>query len=263
MEAIRRLGIAPAVQLHNDPRQFVCALLSADAAVSGWNVTFPPVGGEMYQRVGGCAHKVIRWAFEAQGLYAPSGAITNAPGQPPAVDVYIADGRTQETTESGIIAYGPGNYAPVSLHWDANQGGGDPVPAWQARPDVIVLQADGIHVFVGNHGSVDAHAVQVSVYWIEWAANSPPPTWKNGTGWNKCAAIAAQDIAAGADNVPFGPFQFAPPAQRRYVVMAKASSTDDPANPDVATLACSQMETRLVDLVSGDNNLGLRVVTLP
>jgi hypothetical protein len=268
MDAIRGLGFGAAVQLKNDPVQFVIKLLDVDTNAGEWNVTFPLVGGEMYSRVGGCAYKVIRWAFEAQGLYAAAGAITNAPGLPLAVDVYIADGRTAETTESGIITYGPGNYAPVSLHWDVNQrgvdqqGGGDPVPAWQARPDVVVLQADGIHVFAGNRGTADAHAVQVSVYWIEWPANSPPPTW-NSAGWMQCAAIAAQDIAAGANSVPFGPFQFAPPAQRRYIVLAKASCIDDLAIPDVSNFACSSKPTRLVDLVAGDNNLGLRVVTLP
>ena len=52
-------------------------------------------------------HKVIRWAFEAQGLYNPFGKITNAPGTPPPVDVYIKDLRpTSETTPCGDINYG-------------------------------------------------------------------------------------------------------------------------------------------------------------
>jgi hypothetical protein len=43
--------------------------------------------------VGGAYHKVIRWAFEAQGLFRAPGAPTTDPGQPPQVDVYIDDGR--------------------------------------------------------------------------------------------------------------------------------------------------------------------------
>jgi hypothetical protein len=264
MDAIRRLGIGPAAQLYNDPGQFVDALLDADIATGEWNVTIPPGSPPYaYRRVGGSAYKVIRWAFEAQGLYTTAGAITNAPGLPPAVDIYIADGRRSETTESGIVTYGPGNYAPVSLYWDANQTGNEPnLPAWQADPNSIRVQADGIYVVVGNRGTEDADNVEVSVSWIEWTDLAvAPPAW-NSAGWAPRAAIAVQDIPAGT-NVEFGPFQFAPPAHRRYIVVAMATCDDDRATPDAANLACSYLETRLVDLVSGDNNLGLRVVSLP
>src|SRR5262249_16816407 len=43
---------------------------------------------------GGTVHKMIRWAFEKQGLYQPPGApvpVATA-GAPPDVDVYIDDG---------------------------------------------------------------------------------------------------------------------------------------------------------------------------
>lgn len=47
---------------------------------------------------GGAVHKVIRWAFEQQGAYQPAGAPTPVvtPGDPPALDVYINDGRNGE-----------------------------------------------------------------------------------------------------------------------------------------------------------------------
>ncbi len=47
---------------------------------------------------GGAVHKVIRWAFEQQGAYQPPGAPTpvTTVGAPPAVDVYINDGRNGE-----------------------------------------------------------------------------------------------------------------------------------------------------------------------
>jgi hypothetical protein len=41
---------------------------------------------DTFERIGGCVHKVIRWAFEAQGLYR---SFTNAPGYPPPVDIFI------------------------------------------------------------------------------------------------------------------------------------------------------------------------------
>ena len=43
---------------------------------------------------GGAYRKVIRWAFEVQGLFRPPGAPNTDPGAPPQVDVYIDDGRT-------------------------------------------------------------------------------------------------------------------------------------------------------------------------
>ena len=47
---------------------------------------------------GGAYAKVMRWAFEKQGLYQPAGAPTpvTTAGAPPAVDVYIDDGRHGE-----------------------------------------------------------------------------------------------------------------------------------------------------------------------
>ena len=49
---------------------------------------------------GGCCVKVIRWAFEQQGLFQPPGAPVPVvtPGAPPPVDVYIDDGRGGQYT---------------------------------------------------------------------------------------------------------------------------------------------------------------------
>jgi hypothetical protein len=262
MKALQLLGTAPAVMLKNDPDQFVQALILADIGTSLFSVPAAD-GATYYQRIGGCAQKVIRWAFEAQGLYAPAGTITNAPGLPPPVDVYIANGRRSESTENGTIEYGPGSYAPVPLHWDPDQTGADAPPSWQADRNAITVEASGISVVVGNRGAEKATDVTVAVWWHEWPINSIPPAW-NEPGWNPCnlPTSAAQEIETHADAV-FGPFQFAPASGQRFIVLAKASCLADGAYIDVPTLACSYMRTRLIDLVSGDNNVGLRVVTLP
>ena len=57
--------------------------------------------------IGGAYGKVIRWAFEKQGLYQPAGTIppVSTEGLPPEVDVYIDDGR-----------HGEYQYQPV--HWE-------------------------------------------------------------------------------------------------------------------------------------------------
>ena len=93
IKAIQMLGPSRIV-LAQDPDQFVSALIDADIGTSDWTITFPPKDGPTFKKIGGCAHKVIRWAFESQGLYAAPGNITNAPGLPPPVDIYIKDLRS-------------------------------------------------------------------------------------------------------------------------------------------------------------------------
>jgi len=260
LRAVQLMGTTGIV-VGNNPDDFVSALTDADIGTQAWNATYPSVNGNKFDRVGGCAHKVIRWAFEAQGLYTPAGVITNAPGMPPPVDVYIADSRPlADATTNGGSDYGPGNYLPVSLEWDRNQQGGDPAPAWQA-PSAIAVQGKNIRVKVGNRGSQSAANVRVSVWYREWPKNTKPPTWHNGTGWKQCSppVSGGQSIAAGGEKT-FGPFAHTPPA-KRYLILAQATCNADPANTDLATgLPCSYLETNLKDLVAGDNNLALRLL---
>jgi len=279
MRAIQILGTSLVVPA-NDPDQFVSALIDADKNTSinaPWHVLFPPVfppdpnynpanPDYIFDRVGGCVHKVIRWAFEAQGLYNPFGKITNAPGAPPRVDVYISDLRpVWETTPSGEIDYGAGSYNPVSLEWDPNQTQNSVPPKWQADPAAIVVQANGkISVVVGNRGDQLATNVAVSVWWHEWPAGGPPPPW-DATTWTQLAGPGSKNIPPGSPPVTFANFAAVPlPTGRRYLLLAQATCADDRANTDPATnLPCSQQPAPLLDLVANDNNLGLRVLVQP
>jgi hypothetical protein len=274
MRGIQILGtslVAPA----NDPDQFVSALIDADidtaTSTPSWHVVFPPVfplppppppvAAITFDRVGGCVHKVIRWAFETQGLYNPFGKITNAPGAPPPVDVYIDDRRPNfdNCAQSGNMDYGRGSYNPVSLEWDGAQTEAGPTPDWQATTRAIDVQGNNIKVWVGNRGAQAATGVTVQIWWCTWPAATNPPLWNDAAaGWNYSAVSAPQNINAGGGEVDFN-FVEALPATR-YIILAKASCSDDLANTDVTTLPCSYRKTRLVDLVSGDNNIGLRVI---
>jgi hypothetical protein len=258
----------------HEPDQLVSTLIDADIGTEIWDVTFPPIGAPLpvgetrfqFRRIGGCVHKVIRWAFEAQGLYRVS---NNGPGFPPPVDVYIKDLRP-DPTSSGAIKYGPGSYVPVSLHCDDAQAQSDVPPGWQADPDAIIVASGTgeITVKVGNRGTELAQDVEVSVWWHEWPAG-PPPVWD--TSWTQCAlsgsgAIGIQDVDPTDPADPttlktFGPFAAVPlPAGTRYLLLVQATCGDDRANTDTATLLpCSLEPTPLVDLVANDNNLGLRV----
>lgn len=274
MRALQILGPSDMVPAH-EPDQLVSALIDADIGTGVWDVTFPPTGSPLpqgetplppFHRVGGCVHKVIRWAFEAQGLYRSS---NNEPGFPPPVDVYIKDLRP-DSTSSGAIRYGPGSYVPVSLHCNNAQAQSHVPPEWQADPNaVIVAPGTGeITVKVGNRGTQLAQDVEVTVWWHEWPAG-PPPDWD--TSWTPCAlsgggAIGMQDVDPTDPGDPttlktFGPFAAVPlAAGTRYLLLVQANCGDDPANTDPTTLLpCSLDPTPLVDLVANDNNLGLRV----
>ena len=263
MTGIQMLGMAALV---NKPEQFVSALFDADRFTTTWTVTYPPNTRQTvppeptytFERIGGCVHKVVRWAFEAQGLYAPVGTITNGPGRPPRVDVYIEDLRpTIEPTPYGSIDFGRGTYAPVSLHWNPPQG---PAPLWQAKPAAIDVQGPDIIVTVGNRGRDAARNVYVSAWWCAWPANSAPPQWNGAINWTRCnpASVKIANIPPGGSRTVS--LTHAPQAGR-YLVFAQATCDDDRANTDTATgLPCSALPTPLVDVVANDNNLGLRVL---
>jgi hypothetical protein len=263
MRGIQILGTGGVV-LANKPEQLISALMDADIGTETWDVVFPPDSALAFEfhRIGGCVHKVIRWAFEAQGMYTPPGQITNAPGTPPPVDVYIEDQRPTSDTSapSGAIEYGPGGYNPVSLHWDPGQKQSDDPPRWQAAQPAIIVSGTGeISVVVKNRGTQQATNVGVSVWWHEWPAG-PPPDWD--TSWTQCSALgsAVLNVDASGEKT-FGTFSAVPlPAGTRYLLLAIATCPDDRANTDPATsFACSNRPTPLSDLVANDNNLGLWV----
>jgi hypothetical protein len=263
--------------LTNHPDQLVSALIDADIGTGPWNVQWaeifppPPYSTETFkfERVGGCVHKVIRWAFEAQGLYAVAGTISNTPGLPPPVDIYIQDRRpNSEATPYGDIAYGPGSYVPVSLEWDTHQSGSDAPPLWQADANAIVVAGGNISVKVANRGSQQATNVTVSVWWLAWPDGNDPPEWNDPMQvWEQCTPAASPGQTVGPNNVQPVEFDFTfnpPPAGTRYLVLAQATCSDDLANSDQATaLPCSLNPTPLIDLVANDNNLGLIVVGDP
>jgi hypothetical protein len=268
LRAVQILGTSLVVPA-NEPDQFVSALIDADintASNAPWQVSFPsvfPVGTtDTFSRIGGCVHKVIRWAFEAQGLYTQAGTITNAPGTPPPVDVFIADRRPQ-IDATAQIDYGPGSYNPVSLDWDIHQSQTSDLPAWQAGQAAITFAANHqISVSVGNRGTAAATNVAVSVWWHEWPTGQLPPDW-DSTSWTPCAPTSNATLTINpGTQVPFGPFAAVPTvANKRYLLLARASCPDDLANIDPATnLPCSQQPTPLIDLVANDNNLALLVV---
>jgi hypothetical protein len=242
MRAIRSLGPAFAV-MGQTPGQLVSALIDADVG------TLPVATGPLAHRVGGWAHKVVHWAFEAQGLDPNANplAVVNAPGPPPDVDIYIDDGRPDSE--------GPhprGGYMPVSLDWNGA------TPSWHASATAITVAGNQVLVEVRNRGRVDAAGVVVQVRSVNWPLVQPdPPKW-DPAKWGVVGASLPQMVPAGPNPVVFGPFALAPHAGRR-LILAEATCEADRANTDPnSALPCATTATPIVDLVAGDNNLGLR-----
>jgi hypothetical protein len=191
--------------------------------------------------VGGAYHKVIRWAFEVQGLFRAPGAPTTDPGQPPQVDVYIDDGRG-------------GVYLP---HLDDATVTAD---IWNRRfPDGGLTHETPlagfpgyVYVRVGNRGTDAATDASVKLFeadpagGLQWPAEWSPATTPQ--------LAAGGPVPAGGSDV-LGPFSWSPAAVGPVSLLASASATGDPSNAD--TIAGSIAHWRLVP---NDNNIAQRDV---
>lgn len=249
IRAIQLLGAAFLLPAET-PDQLVSALTDADIA------TRPVTTGPLRGRVGGCAHKVIRWAFEAQGLYASPDprAVVDAPGRPPDVDVFIDDGRPDAEG-----AFPRGGYMPVSLAWPPAAGA---PPRWHATAQAVRVAGNRVWVKVRNRGGQAATGVRVRVLYARWRPGTAAPKW-NGPQWQPLGTSGPRRVPAWPGEVTFGPIAGLP-AHRPLLVVAEATGEADRANSDPATgLPCATLPTPVVDLVAGDNNLGLRLLDAP
>lgn len=263
MQALQLMGDAR-IQATSTPAKFVHWLRQADRQHGEWTAAFPPI---VFRRIGGTLGKVIRWAFEAQGLYGQG----NGAGQAEPVDIYIEDRRpTRDAALGGITEHGPGSYVPVSLHWPSREAtAAGEVPQWHADPANGIAWHEGerrVEVRVGNRGASTAEDVTVALWSAPWLEGTLPSPWRaQGAGWTPCQAAdaAARSIAAGPPDQSTGfTFHF-DPGPGIHLLFAQATCPRDRAHTDPRlALACSREDTPLADLVANDNNLGLRVVVV-
>lgn len=207
--------------------------------------------GPLKERVGGCALKVVRWAFEAQGLYAQTltGIENNAPGEPPAVDIFIDNQRPASEGK-----HPRGGYMPVSLDWRTAK--------WHATSAAMALDKAGkkLTVTVQNRGKDAARNVNVRAYYMEYdRANLVwiRPGAQNSL-WTELPQPSTKDIA-GESSVTFDAIDWANTGmdkKKRWLVLAESTCVDDPSITD-GSLPCAPGPSRLSWLVAGDNNLGL------
>jgi hypothetical protein len=194
-------------------------------------------------QTGGAYGKVIRWTFEKQGLYQPAGTPVpnNNVGSPPAVDVYIDDGRH-------------GEYQYQAVCWNCqdiwnrrhNDGG-------TTHEEPIVGQTNFAYVKIRNRGTQAATGVVVKGYHANPAAGlSYPNDWHPMT----TTQLPAPNVPANnAGIITVGPFEWTPTVVGHECLFMVVSAAGDPSNVGNIAPGDSIPEWRLVP---NDNNIGWR-----
>ena len=240
---IRAVGLLPPADITPtlSVDAWVTALMNADTGTS----SFEGVPG-------GTVHKMIRWAFEKQGLYQPPGAppppnVATA-GAPPDVDVYIDDGRG-------------GEYSYLQSFWNNPDIWNRNSPDGGTTHDPPLLGvANYAYVRVKNRGTQSANNVTVSGYHASPASGL---TWPGDWIAMTTASLPAGSIPSGGSMI-VGPFVWTPQFLGEECMLIIASADGDLPNTDPASgLSCATGPTPHWRLVPFDNNLGQRnVVTV-
>jgi hypothetical protein len=196
---------------------------------------------------GGTLHKMIRWAFEKQGLYQPPGApvpVATA-GAPPDVDVYIDDGR------GGEYPYLPAFWNNTDI-WNRSAPDGG-----TTHQTPVVGVANYAYARVKNRGTQAANNVSVAGYHATPASGlNWPDDWMAMT----TASLPAGSIPSGGSTI-VGPFTWTPQYVGHECMLMIASADGDLPNTDPATgLPCASGPTPHWHLVPFDNNIGQRNV---
>ena len=228
---IGAVGTMNSISPPSSPDDFATALIDFDQT----NVDFEG-------HPGGSFHKVIRWAFEKQGLYQPAGAPTpvTLEGAPPAVDVYIDDGRN-------------GEYEWRQNFWNTTD-------IWSSRtPDSTVGHekpllgtTNYLFVRVKNRGSETANNILVKAYHCRPGTGL---TWPDDWQPMNTPELSIVSLVSG-DEVIVGPFEWIPENEGHECLLASVSADEDQSNAD--TVNGSIPHWRLVPF---DNNIAQRNVS--
>ena len=246
------------------------AMIDADGRLENPLVLDLPSSPPPHEWIGGQAHKVIRWAFEAQGMHPPDPDVDhNAPGLPPPVDLYIKDRRpVEETCDGGTVHHVPGGYVPVSLDWAGDL-------RWLAESAGSGLQAAAVEIagVLGNRGQEPAEDIALRA-WFGWVTGNP-----GDRGWDRTARIdwvhqsgfpPPVPAIPGGDEVEFTISETIDVRDAHLLVLLEATCPGDSANSDPSSqLPCaieqgqapSRIPRTLADLAANDNNLGLWMFT--
>jgi zinc metalloprotease ZmpB len=212
--------LTPATTPH-EVTDWLCSLIAADSG--DWTSK---------RQSGGAYAKVLRWAFEKQGLFK---------GKPPDVDVYIDDGR------KGAYGYKL-DYAKCPAIWNRNHADGK-----EGHQVPIPNTPNFAYVKIKNRGRSLAQSVRVDAFQANpGSALVYPDDWKK----MNTPQLAAPDVPARSKGTKVGPFSWIPTAESNAILMA-VSATGDPHNLGKFVPGKPIPDWRLVP---NDNNLGMRKV---
>ncbi len=217
------------------------------AAIGNWSSE-----GEL----GGIYWKVVRWAYEKQGLYQPPGAPIPvvSEGAPPPVDVFIENGR------HGEYRYGPADQYPyLQRFWETTQIWNRLEPDGHAEHQTPVIgKTNYAYVRIHNRGTQAASGVTVRGYHCRPSAGLVwPDDWKPMA----TPSLAVPGTIPSGGQVLVGPFEWEPRYRGHECMFMSVSAAGDRANSDAASgMPCASGPTPMWQLVPADNNLGLRAV---
>jgi hypothetical protein len=244
VRAIASLGHID-TQPTSEASQFATAMMDADVGT-------PYLDYEGSKQLGGMLHKVVRWAFEQQGLYQVARPGTrNEPGRPPAIDIYVDNRR------AGTYAYDPKWHALRRALFVRHQADGH-TPGQHPRPGRV----NYVYLVLRNRGDQPALAASVDIF---AATGNAVETWDVAQGyWQKLQGNNTTHDVRSGHAVKFGPFAWTPQAGTRNALLVRSTVAGDQSNiDDGSDLPCAVGPVLVADLVRADNNLGYREWTLP
>ena len=193
---------------------------------------------------GGAYRKVVRWAFEKQGVFRAPGQPVTVEGKPPAVDVYIDDGRHGEY---------PFQAKPLELH-------GHLEPDRRRAPAEVCTRSPSSgtpttrYVRIKNRGTQAATNIVVKgFHCLPGVGLEFPTDWVPMT----TSLLPAPNLAANNSvGVVVGPFQWTPSQVGHECMFFSVYGKGDAGNIDGHVVGPIP-EWRLVP---HDNNIGQRNV---
>jgi zinc metalloprotease ZmpB len=231
---LRTVGSFTPAHAPQDAAAFAAALMMADAG--DWTSE---------SQAGGAYAKVIRWAFEKQGLYQPQPHKTpvKKEGAPPLVDVYIEDGRH-------------GEYQYQEKYWNCraiwNRHAAD---GGTSHQQPTAGATNFAYVKIKNRGTTKAIGVTVKAFHHKPSAGGVyPDDW---LPMNTAELPSADVPPHSKSEVVVGPFEWEPSDIGDECMIMVATAPGDVSN--IAQFDCDKPipEWRLVP---HDNNIGLRSV---
>jgi len=237
LSAIRSLTAATSP---SNAAHFASALMKAE--VADW-----PAAGV----AGGAYHKVIRWAFEKQGLYQHGTAKrpNNKLGVPPPVDVYLEDGRHGEYQYQSEQ-----RNCPAIWNRRRKDRGKDPVMDHEAPIPGVINYA---YVKIKNRGYEAATKVVVRGFSSGRSGElAYPRDWQP----MKTAKLAAANVPPNSSaEIVVGPFAWIPARAGSNCMLMAVSALGDSSNIDNLISRIPMPNARLV---LHDNNIGQRDVAV-